>query len=94
MRNSVLKMQPGASLYPSERNKEIRTRFQGESGSDFPCEVEHTGFEPVTSTMRIDLEGITNFVFRSPEIFPTLYAHKTKNYHGASFTSLRNKSCI
>ncbi len=53
MRNSVLKMQAGASLQPSERNKEIRTRFQVESGSDFPCEVEHTGFEPVTSTMRM-----------------------------------------
>ena len=35
------------------QNKEIRTRFQPESGSDFSCEVEHTGFEPVTSTMRM-----------------------------------------
>ena len=71
--------------------KEIRTRFQPESGSDFVLCVEHTGFEPVTSTMRIDLEGFTNFVFIGLKIFPTLYARKSKKHDDASFTQTQSK---
>ena len=32
---------------------ETRTHFQPELSSDFSTVVEHTGFEPVTSTMRM-----------------------------------------
>ena len=35
----------GVKCHPSRRNKEIQTRFQPESGSDFFCEGEHTGFD-------------------------------------------------
>ena len=33
--------------------QEIRTHFLPELSSDFSSVVEHTGFEPVTSTMRM-----------------------------------------